>query len=160
MKQKNPDQTSHQALDHLLDKLQLYQRVLGPVYAGENAFRTTVIRACRNSPELKIALYKLARVCEKLFANLRSAIEIVLNRSSEPKSYALKNAARMNYINCIYTSNKPLQQQPKARLGRTGRSNYQNRTSNDKWKKKCFVCQKKGCWSTKHTTKKRKRSQI
>jgi hypothetical protein len=106
MKQKNPDQTLHQALDHLLDKLQLCQRALGPAYAGKNILRTTVIRACRNSPELKIALYKPARVCKKLFANLRFAIEIMLNRSFEPKFYALKNAARMNYINRIYTSNK------------------------------------------------------
>jgi hypothetical protein len=140
MKQKNPDQTLYQAFDYLLNKLQLYQRALGPAYAGEDAFRTTVIRACRNSPELKIALYKPARVCEKLFADFRSAIEVVLNRSSEPKFYAFENAARMNYVNRIYTSNKPLQQQPKARLGRAGRSNYQDRTSNDKWKKKCFVC--------------------
>jgi hypothetical protein len=108
MKQKNPDQMLHQALDHLLDKLQLYQRALGPAYAGENAFRTTVIRACRNLPELEIAFYKPARVCEKLFADFRSAIEMVLNRSSEPKSYAFKNATRMNYVNRSYISNKPL----------------------------------------------------
>jgi hypothetical protein len=138
----------------------LYQRALGPAYAGENTFRITVIRAYRNSPELKVAFYKLARVCKKLFADFRSAIEVVLNRSSELKFYAFKNATRMNYVNRIYTSNKPSQQQPKARLGRAGRSNYQNRTSNDKWKKKCFVCQKEGCWSTKHTPEERKRSQI
>jgi hypothetical protein len=66
----------------------------------------------------------------------------------------------MNDVNRIYINNKFLQQQPKARLGRASRSNYQDRTSNDKWKKKCFVCQKKGCWSTKHTPEKRKRSQI
>jgi hypothetical protein len=143
----------------LLDKLQLYHRALGPAYAGKNAFRTTVIRACRNSPELEIAFYKPARVCEKLFANLRSAIEVVLNRSFGPKFYAFKNAARMNYVDRIYINNKPLQQQPKARFNRAGRSNYQNRTSNDKWKKKCFVCQKEGCWLIKHTPEERKRSQ-
>jgi hypothetical protein len=114
MKQENSDQTLYQALDHLLNKLQLYQRALGPAYAGKNAFRTTVIRACRNSPELEIAFYKPARVCEKLFADLRSAIEVVLNRSFGPKFYAFKNAARMNYVDRIYTNNKPLQQQPKA----------------------------------------------
>jgi hypothetical protein len=159
IKQENPDQTLYQALDHLLDKLQLCQRALGPAYAGEDAFQTIVIRACRNSPELEIALYKPARVCEELFADLRSAIEVVLNRSSGPKFYAFENATRMNYVNRIYTSNKPLQQQPKARFGRAGCSNYQDRTSNDKWKKKCFVCQKEGCWLIKHPPEERKRSQ-
>jgi hypothetical protein len=76
------------------------------VTAGEDAFRTTVIRVCRSSQEFEIALYKPARVCEGLFADLRSAIEVVLNRSSEPKPYALENAARMNYINRIYINNK------------------------------------------------------
>jgi hypothetical protein len=66
----------------------------------------------------------------------------------------------MNYVNRIYTNNKFLQQQPKVRFGRAGRSNYQDRTSNDKWKKKCFVCQKEGCWSIKHPPEERKRSQI
>jgi hypothetical protein len=159
VKQKNFDQTLHQAFNHLLNKLQLCQRALGPAYAGKDAFRTIVIRACRNLPELEIALYKPARVCKELFADLRSAIEMVLNRSSGPKFCAFKNAARMNYVNRIYISNKPSQKQPKARFGRADRSNYQNRTSNDKWKKKCFVCQKKGCWSIKHPPEKRKRSQ-
>jgi hypothetical protein len=144
----------------LLNKLQLCQRALGPAYAGEDALRTIVIRACRNLPELEIALYKPARVYKKLFADLRFAIEMMLNRSSGPKFYAFENAARMNYVDRIYTSNKPLQQQPKARLGRAGRSNYQDRTSNDKWKKKCFICQKEGCWLTKHPPEERKRSQI
>jgi hypothetical protein len=65
----------------------------------------------------------------------------------------------MNYVNRIYINNKPLQQQPKARFGRAGCSNYQDRTRNDKWKKKCFVCQKEGCWLTKHLPEERKRSQ-
>jgi hypothetical protein len=109
MKQKNPDQTLYQAFNHLLDKLQLYQRALGPAYAGEDALRTTVIRSCRNSPEFEIAFYKPARVCKKLFADLRSAIKMVLNRSFGHKSYAFENVIRMNYINRIYISNKLLQ---------------------------------------------------
>jgi hypothetical protein len=98
----------HQTFDHLLNKLQLYQRALGPAYAGKDAFRTIVIRACRNSSELEIALYKPARVCEKLFADFQSVIEMMLNRSFEPKSYAFENAIRINYIDRIYTSNKLL----------------------------------------------------
>jgi hypothetical protein len=86
----------------------LCQRALGPAYASENAFRTTVIRACRNSLELEIAIYKPARVCEERFADFRSAIEVMLNRLFGPKFYAFENAARMNYVNRIYISNKPL----------------------------------------------------
>jgi hypothetical protein len=84
MKHEHADKTLHQAFEHLLDKLQLCQRALGPEYTGKDNLQTAVIRACRSSPELKIAFFKPARLCEELFADLRSFIEIVLNRSTAP----------------------------------------------------------------------------
>jgi hypothetical protein len=63
----------------LLNKLQLCQRALGKEFMGEDALRTNVIRACRDIPELKQALFKSARGCEKLFSDLRSSIQIELS---------------------------------------------------------------------------------
>ncbi|EQL00343.1 hypothetical protein OCS_03942 [Ophiocordyceps sinensis CO18] len=40
------------------------------------------------------------------------------------------------------------------RSSRGGSSNFGNR----QWSKKCFVCQKEGCWSTRHTPEERARS--
>jgi hypothetical protein len=157
VKQKNFSLTLQKALEKLLDKLQLCQRALGADYIGKDALRTSVIRACRSSPEFEIALFKPARVCEKLFADLRSVIEVVLNRSIVPQSSALENTAGSHYVNQVYNKSKRPQQQ--TRLGRSLRQSYQNRPISTSMRKKCFVCQKKGCWSTKHPPEKRKRSQ-
>ncbi|KAF1970758.1 hypothetical protein BU23DRAFT_581893 [Bimuria novae-zelandiae CBS 107.79] len=59
---------------------ELCQRALGKNFKGEDALRTTVINACRGVPELEMALFKPALICEGLFLDLRSAIETHLAR--------------------------------------------------------------------------------
>jgi hypothetical protein len=77
---ENPEKGLHEVLQILLDKLQLCQRALGKNFEGEDALRTTVINACRGVPELEMALFKPAPICEGLFSDLRSAIETHLAR--------------------------------------------------------------------------------
>jgi hypothetical protein len=100
-----------EAFEKFLDKLQLCQRALGADYTGKDALRTSVIRACRSSSEFEIALLKPVRVCEELFADLRSAIEVVLNRFTVPQSSALENIAGSYYVNRVYNKSKRSQQQ-------------------------------------------------
>jgi hypothetical protein len=106
VKQENLSLTLQEAFEKLLNKLQLCQRALGADYTGEDALRTSVIRACRSFPEFEIALFKPASVCEELFADLRSAIEVVLNRSTVPQSSALENTAGSYYVNRVYNKSK------------------------------------------------------
>jgi hypothetical protein len=74
MKFKHFNETFYEALDLLLNKLQLCQRALGKEFMSEDALRTNVIRACRGIPELKQTLFKSGRGCEELFSDLRSFI--------------------------------------------------------------------------------------
>jgi hypothetical protein len=161
VKHEHADKILHQAFEHLLDKLELCQRALGPEYTEEDNLRTAVIRACRSSPELEIALFKPARLCEELFADLRSSIEIVLNRSTALQQSVLENTAREQfYVNRRYTGNRRINRQnPGFRRpgNRSASSNFQARPIS-KWKKKCFVCQKEECWYMKHINEERKRA--
>ncbi|KAF1935035.1 hypothetical protein EJ02DRAFT_507252 [Clathrospora elynae] len=75
---ENPNKGLHEVLQILLDKLQLCQRALGKNFEGEDALRTTVINAYRGVPELEMALFKPATICEGLFSDLRSAVEMHL----------------------------------------------------------------------------------
>jgi hypothetical protein len=77
---ENPEKGLHKVLQLLLDKLQLCQRALRKNFKGEDALRTTVINACCRVPKLKIALFKLALICEGLFLDLRLAIKTHLAR--------------------------------------------------------------------------------
>jgi hypothetical protein len=159
MKSKHPDKTLYEALDLLLDKLQFCQRALGKEFMGEDALRTNVIRACRGIPELKQTLFKSARGCEKLFSDLRSFIQIEL---SDQQFFHLKEAARVNYTDRTYNNNRrnPRFARKTVTFARSPRSNYQNQASSNSWKKKCFICQKKGCWFTRHTPEKRRKSKF
>ena len=77
---ENPDKGLHEVLQILLDKLQLCQRALGKNFEGEDALHTTVINACRGVPELEMALFKPAVLCEGLFSDLRSTVKTYLAR--------------------------------------------------------------------------------
>jgi hypothetical protein len=139
MKFKHPDKTFYEALDLLLDKLQLCQRALGKEFMGEDALRTNVIRACRDVPELKQALFKSARGCKKLFSDFRFFIQIEL---SKQQLFYLEEAARVNYTDRTYNNNRrnPRFARKTVTFARSPRSNYQNQASSNSWKKKCFVC--------------------
>jgi hypothetical protein len=67
-------------LQILLDKLQLCQRALRKNFKGKDALRITVINAYCRVPKLKIALFKLALICEELFLDLQSVIKTYLAR--------------------------------------------------------------------------------
>jgi hypothetical protein len=66
----------------------------------------------------------------------------------------------MNYTDRTYNNNRrnPRFARKTATFARSPRSNYQNQANSNSWKKKYFVCQKKGCWSTRHTPEKRQKS--
>jgi hypothetical protein len=126
---------------------------------GEDALRTNVIRACRDVPELKQALFKSARGYEKLFSDLRSFIQVEF---SEQQLFHLKEAARVNYTDRTYNNNRrnPRFARKTVTFARLSRSNYQNQASSSNWKKKCFLCQKKGYWFTRHTPGERRKSKF
>ncbi|KAF2744305.1 hypothetical protein M011DRAFT_470717, partial [Sporormia fimetaria CBS 119925] len=104
---ENPDKDLHEVLQILLDKLQLCQRALGKNFEGEDALRTTVINACRGVPELEMALFKPATICEGLFADLRSAVETHLARQhTKQMLMGTETTEDQYYLDRRYTNNR------------------------------------------------------
>jgi hypothetical protein len=68
----------------------------------------------------------------------------------------------MNYTDRTYNNNRrnPRFARKTVTFARSPRSNYQNQASSISWKKKCFICQKKGYWFTKHTPEERRKSKF
>ena len=162
MRQESTEKNMHKVLQTLLDKLQLCQRALGPDYAGEANLRTAVIKACRGVPELEHALFKPAKLCEELFSDMRSSIETHMSRVSTQQMMMDDAEDGQYYLDRRYNNS------------RRGRGNFRGGSRRDDpreqsrggrrdvrprdWKKKCFVCHKEGCWSTKHTDEERRKS--
>ena len=86
VRRENPEKPPHEALDHLLDRLQIVQRALGEDFQGETALRTATARACSGVPELSSAFLSRKTTCEGFFADLHAALKI-----------ATDNAARTYY---------------------------------------------------------------
>ncbi|CAE7020765.1 hypothetical protein PTTW11_03135 [Pyrenophora teres f. teres] len=161
VRRENPDKTLHEVLDIMLDKLQLCQRALGQQYMGEYALRTTVITACRGVREFAMALYRPSLECEVLFGDLRSSIENSLAMSTSV-NFIEGDQDNQYYPDRRYNSNRRGRGRSQGRGGTRGtfpegeQRFDSSRGAKPNWKKKCFVCQKEGCWSTNHTDEERK----
>jgi hypothetical protein len=66
----------------MIDKLTLAQRALGREFQGEVPLHTAVVRACRGQPKLKQAMFSIQPTCEALFSDLRSALQVNINRQA------------------------------------------------------------------------------
>jgi hypothetical protein len=156
-----PDKNPHEVLEKMIDKLMLAQRALGPGYQGEIPLHTTVVRACKGQPELEQALFSVKPTCEGLFSDLRSALQVHLDRQST--QYAQTSHEAFYTDRRYHTASRPQDRYvPRDKYpGRTrgSRSPYRDRTPRRRagWSgqsrlrdKKCFICHKVGCWSINH----------
>jgi hypothetical protein len=161
-KQENPDKSSHEALEYMIDKLTLAQRALGPQFKGDVPLHTTIVRACRGHPELEPAMFNTKPTCEALFGDLRSALQVYQDRQGH--QYIQDDYMDSYYTDRRYTNNRP--QRGTGHRGRTrtpmGFSRFprsHDKRIQDNRRKKCFVCHKEGCWSSNHPLSERTRAQ-
>lgn len=82
LRHENPEADLRSVLRTLFEKLQLCQRALENVCPGENALNTDVIRACRNVPELEMALFTPSDSCDQLTSQLRASLETSPSRNA------------------------------------------------------------------------------
>ncbi|KAM4062780.1 hypothetical protein HRG_007600 [Hirsutella rhossiliensis] len=136
LRKESPEKPLCEILQALLDKLQLCQRALGNSYGGEDQLISTTIRACRGVPELEFALFVPAKTFEGLSSQLRSSLTTVSQRQPGQPSQYLQDQDQ------FFTDRR-----------------YQHPADKrKKWTKRCYVCGKEGCFSTKHPDDERKRA--
>jgi hypothetical protein len=152
-KQENPDKSSHEALEIMIDKLTLAQRALGRDFQGEVPLHTAVVRACRGQPELEQAMFSIQPTCEALFSDLRSALQVNMDR----QAHQFQNAQpELYYTDRRYNSGPRTNSNLRPFLPSYRRSTSRGarrpflRLPSSRPSKKCFVCHKEGCWSSNH----------
>ena len=160
IKREHPDKSPTEALELMFDKLQLCQRALGPAYAGGIPLRSQIIHACQRSPELAAALNKPAADPEEMMADLRAT----LAQYTAMNSQFVADADDQYYLDRRYNNNHDRSRgRDNIRGGsfdRGGRGSFRrnNFGQRDKpWRKRCYICRKEGCWSTKHTDEEKRR---
>ncbi|KAH0425958.1 polyprotein [Colletotrichum camelliae] len=154
---ENPSQTKSEALQTLFDKLSLIQQALSYEYQGDKIIRDQLINACRGVPECQFCLYNPAEIYEAVCNQLRNAVGTAVRSAkqqfltTEEEDEQFWTDRRFNGNGRFQRSGRPPPQRQPPRRG-----NFERRQSSNR-RRKCYVCGKEGCWSTKHPLEERRR---
>ena len=153
----NPEKSRLQCLEMMIEKLYLVQKGLPTEQRSEIALRDQLLSACQGIKECELALYKPANTFEKLCDELRSAIGTAqrMTRTSSQFIGELEEQEEQFWTDRTYGRNKDKHpSRPKFRKPSHRPASHPNEFRS----KRCFICKKMGCWSTKHTPEERKRN--
>ena len=142
---KNEDKNTEECLELVIKELRSIQRGLAPELRTEQNLRDKLINACNDVESCVYACLKPASTLEGVCSDLHSSI-IAYKRIQDTKT-----------SQTFYTDRKYRQNPQHYSNQRDQRQRPYYRAKNQR-RKSCFVCQKEGCWSTKHTPEERERS--
>lgn len=172
---KNSDKTRLECLELMLDNLRAAQKGLSERYQADHVLRDQALNACYGVPECHLALFKPAPTFEGLCADLRAAISTAA-RSKESSSFLMEpddvdsygqhftdrtfGGQAKRYPPRPYEGNTSSFPRPQIPGSFRGKQSYGTQlppgNGNGRPPKKCYVCEKVGCWSTRHTEQERK----
>ena len=148
---ENSSKTTTECLELLILELRRIQYGLDPDLRTEKLLHNKMINACRDLPACKPACFKAPTSLAGLFDDLREAISIY-----EPSENSEVH----------FTDRRYYKQPPPLNISspRTKTYNSEKRPRTDlprrqtTSKKRCFVCNREGCWSNKHSQEEQEES--
>jgi hypothetical protein len=136
---------------------------------NEEELREQLLNACSGIPECNFALFKPATNFQLACAELRNAIGTTIAHKQTQDAYiqgqkGLEQEQGQQELQEQFWTDRKFGKSPyiqgRGRFkGRTSKGpTYQGRSNNSPFTKKCFICNKPGCWSTNHSKEERARS--
>ena len=135
----NPDKHKGTIFNEMVQQLRQVQRSLDYEFQSDTALRNKIISACSNIPACSVAILQQTSTIAGLINNIYAAIE----NSEEAKKAERSEPLGLGPPTTYFTDRK-------YHINRPPSSN-----NNNFRKKQCFICEKAGCWSTKHSEKER-----
>lgn len=132
---ENSSNTKKECLDKMIARLQELQICLPKEYRSDIILKNKLLSACAGVEECRLARQKVAPTIEGVIADLHSSISTSTDSDAKPDNILNTNAL----LTALFTERKRFKRKP----------------PRDKKAKKCFVCTKVGCWSTKHSAEER-----
>ena len=175
---KHPEKSRLECLELTIDILQKVQQGLPEESRSENILRDQLLNACQGVEECNLSLYKPASTFEGVCAELRSAVATSM-RSQETSTFNLhtqfENMDIRQSNNSQYWTDRKYEgrgknyRQTNSRPGKDSRDGgsaglsrgfIPNQQTNQRklQSKRCYVCDKTGCWSTRHSVEERKKA--
>lgn len=150
-KAKNPNKTLLECFELMRDRLIFDQAVLRPELRTDAVIRDKLYAACRKIPECNFALMVRHPDFESASESLRNSLAITAETSALQGGFVTSSGSKHDNVNpqkCLHCMTE------RKFEGKTKRFN----TGSTPTDKKCFVCGKIGCWSTRHTSAERQKS--
>jgi hypothetical protein len=138
---KEPNKSMSDALEDLLQKIkQTYRGIRGPLL-DDREMQNTLLSAVTGIPECDKAIYDGASTFEDLASKIRKSIRI----SEDNKKATAQYHSEAHFVDRQFSN------------GDNRRSRFTVKR-NQRLKPRCYVCQKEGCWSFKHSDKERQQA--
>lgn len=161
----NPDKDLAQCLEIVIERLQrTYQGLVQNFGTSEGSLAGQLVSACQGVPACSSVLIQPASTFEGVAANLRSAVGIWM-RCHANRQYM--QGEQLVNEQAFYTDRRynrhdirrPFDSRPdRYNKDRPHPSRASSNRSGSNASKKCFICNKIGCWSTRHPIEERRRS--
>ena len=144
-KTENEGKSMEECLQLLIKDLRHLQHGLDPEFRTDKFIHNKLINACQETPACQYACFKPSDTLAGLINDLQSSI-ITFQKANPSEIF--------------FTDRRYYKYPENPRTSRFQPRTFQPRTSSnrDTAKKKCFVCDKEGCWSSKHTKDEREES--
>jgi len=144
---EHPAKSKSEVFELLLERITLLHSALPTVSGSRIALKEQIINACYGQPECANALYRPAVDCEGVIQQIRGSIKLAASTQHFHTAATLPQEPTSNPVQ--YWTDRTFRGQ-----GRD--TKYGNRGSNpSSQSKKCYVCNKPDCWSTRHTADER-----
>ncbi|KAL0929723.1 uncharacterized protein CTRU02_215366 [Colletotrichum truncatum] len=153
----NPGKTKSECFDILCDKLSKIQPGLPQQDHNDRSLHTQLLHACRDIPECAMALFVPAETYEGLRSQLISSIETA-TRLNQQQFNTVANPPEQYWTDRTFNGRGRYSRYSRSSRSRSSRGRSRDRPLLPPTPKKCYVCGKPNCWSTKHTTEERRKA--
>ena len=146
----SPDKNKGIIFNEMILKLRQIQRGLDYEFQSDTALRNKIVTSCSNIPACTVAILQQTPTIAGLINNIYTAIENHEEAIKAERSEPLVPGTF--FTDRKYYTNRP------PNYSNNGKSSPKPSPSTYDSSKKCFVCGRTGCWSTKHTKEERQES--
>lgn len=149
--EQNPTRSCTECFEIIVKELRKTQLSLPERLKGNENLRDAIIDAARDIRECSLACFKPVNTVEALCADIRASV-VTEERIKQGSS------TFHSHTNFLHDSNIGQQLYTDRQYGGNRISSPPDNLNRYQRPKVCFVCNKSGCWSSKHTNKERTRA--
>jgi hypothetical protein len=141
----NESKSMNECLQLLIKELRHLQHELESTLRIDDFIHNKLVNACQKISACQYACFKSSEILTELINDLKSSI-IIYQKSHSIEIFFIDRRYHRNFQSRINQNreNRGFQDREQNR-------EYQDRRNQRRTGKKCFVCQREECWSTKHT---------